>query len=455
MNERVLLVNPPGPKGLFRDTVCSTLSKASYVWKPRGHIQFSSIIPPDWDARFVDAAINGLSTEQVFDAIGEYKPTLVVVAVSSVVWDKDYEFLSRIKKEFSRVHVVAFGDAVREKYFFDMLLKQIDEVFLNPFTYDIVNYRAKKFSSFAMIEGAQGSKKNVEVKTYLPRHHLFDNISYRWPFVKHFRYAAVYTQFGCPFCCSYCTSSRTTVTYRPAENVLAEIDQVYADGYKEIHFGDDSFGNPKENTRKILEGILKKNYKISWSAYTYPALADRDYLELMKATGCHTLVTGIDSHDFSLLKKYGRPITKEILLKFLENCKELKIDVCGDFVLGFEEEDEDSILKTIDFAINCKIDYASFNSANPLFGTVIREQKIKGGIIKEGSFGYDTAGYHIPSSTKLRSERLKQLHSRAVKKFYFRPSYIIKRISKIRSFEEFTLRLIEGLGVMKNAILTR
>ena len=103
-------------------------------------------------------------------------------------------------------------------------------------------------------------------------------------------------------------------------------------------------------------------------------------MELMKATGCHTLVTGIDSHDFSLLKKYGRPITKEILLKFLENCKELKIDVCGDFVLGFEEEDEDSILKTIDFAINCKIDYASFNSANPLFGTVIREQKLKGAL---------------------------------------------------------------------------
>ena len=117
MEERVLLINPPGPKGLFRDTVCSTLSKASYVWKPRGHIQLSSIIPPDWEAKFIDAAINGLSEDTVFDTIKEFKPTVVVTAISSVVWDSDYKFISRIRNEFPKVHIVAFGDAVREKYF--------------------------------------------------------------------------------------------------------------------------------------------------------------------------------------------------------------------------------------------------------------------------------------------------------------------------------------------------
>jgi hypothetical protein len=455
MKEKVLLINPPGPKGLFRDTVCSTLSKASYVWKPRGHILFSSIIPAEWDAAFIDASINGLSKEEVINMIREYQPTVLVVALSSVVWDKDYAFISQVRKIFPLVHMIVFGDAIRERYFFDSAMNIADEAILNPLVYNISTYRLKKFSTFSVINDSQIDKKGKEIKTYLPRHKLFDNTAYRWPFVKHFRYAAVYTQFGCPFSCSYCTSSRTSVTYRSADNILDEIDQVYADGYKEIHFGDDTFGSPRENTIKILNGILKKGYRFSWSAYTYPGLVDWEYLKLMHATGCHTLVIGIDSHDFTLLKKYGRPLKQEVLFNFINNCKKLGIDICGDFILGFEEEDEDSILKTIDFAIKSKVDYASFNCANPLFGSSIREQKKEIGIIKEGDFGFDTAGYNIPRTSRISSLRLRELHFLALRRFYFRPGYILRRLFKIRSIEEFMLRAMEGMGVIKNAILTK
>jgi anaerobic magnesium-protoporphyrin IX monomethyl ester cyclase len=453
--KKVLLLNPPGKRGLFRDTVCSALSKASYVWKPRGHIQVSSIIPLDWDVAFLDASINQQTSQYCLEFIDDYKPDLIITALSSIVWNDDLDFVSGIKKKFPNIHITVFGDALREKYFFDTVLQVADEAFLDPYTYDIENYAQKKFRDFRLLCKEKVDKRPRPVKTICPRHELFDNKKYRWPFSKHFRYAAVYTQFGCPYSCSYCTSGRSWVSCRSPESVLDELRLLKIQDYKELHFGDDTFGSPKENATIILKTLINEGLRFSWSAYTYPGIADRTMLELMKQSGCHTLVVGIDSHDFGLLKHYGRMLNQDTLIRFLKNCKELKIEVCGDFILGFEEEDAHSVRKTIAFALSCGVDYASFNSANPLFATAIRDHKKSAGLIQEDSCGFDTAGYCIPDTQKLAGQELQQLRAMAVKRFYFRPGYILKRLSRVRSFEEFVMRATDGYGVFKNALETR
>jgi len=76
-------------------------------------------------------------------------------------------------------HIIAFGDCLRERFFFDKMREAADEVILNPFLYDVANYRAKSFSSFDSIEAIQGlPKRSRPVKTYLARHKLFDSKSY-------------------------------------------------------------------------------------------------------------------------------------------------------------------------------------------------------------------------------------------------------------------------------------
>ena len=454
MSKNILLITPPGPKQLFRDTTCSTYSKANYVWKPRGHIQFSTIIPPHWDYNFIDASIDSLSPEQVYDAIAKNKPNIIVMSMSSVIWDQDLTFLAEMKKLFSDIYYIVFGAPLIDKQFFDTAMQYADEVIYNPFIYDLSNYRLHD-KSFEMIKKAQGDKKGTFIETYLPKHELFDNKGYRWPFIKHFRFAPVYTQFGCPYSCSYCASSLTSVTIRNLENLKEEIRLIHKAGYREIHFGDETFGNPKKYIKNLLNWVIKEEFGLSWSGFTYPGLIDKNFLEVMKLSGCHTLVIGIDSADFNLLKDYDRHVKKDRILQFIADCRELNIEVCGDFILGLEEEDEAAVLKTIDFAVSCGVDYASFNAAQPVYGTIVREQKIKAGIIDVNSFGHDTAGYNIPGSSKISSKRLQELHSLAVRRFYLRPKYMIKRLSKIRSMEEFALRSVEGLGVLKNAMLTR
>ena len=86
--------------------------------------------------------------------------------------------------------------------------------------------------------------------------------------------------------------------------------------------------------------MIKENFNLSWSGYTYPGLIDKKFLEVMKLSGCHTLVIGIDSADFDLLKEYNRNVKKERTFQFISDCHEFNIDVCGDFILGLEGEDE-------------------------------------------------------------------------------------------------------------------
>jgi radical SAM superfamily enzyme YgiQ (UPF0313 family) len=453
MSKTILLLNPPGPKRLYRDTSCDTLSKANYVWKPKGHILFSTIIPADWEYNFIDASIDSLSPEQVYDAIAKNKPNIIVMAMSSVIWDQDLAFLKEIKNMFPDIYCIVFGSLLIDKLFFDIVMQYADEVVYDPLTYDLRNYNSHD-KNFEMIKKAQGNKKPTFVKSFSPKHELFDGKGYRWPFIKHFKYAPVYTQFGCPYSCSYCPQSLTSVTVRYEDDVKNEIKNIYDAGYKEIHFGDETFGSPKDYVKKLLNWMIKENFNLSWSGYTYPGLIEKKFLEVMKLSGCHTLVIGIDSADFNLLKEYGRNVKKERTFQFISDCHELNIDVCGDFILGLEGEDERAVLKTIDFAVSCGVDYASFNVAQPLAGSILRDKIIKAGIIDEKSIGHDTAGFNMPGSSMINSKHLKELHSLAVRRFYLRPKYIIKRLSKIRSIEEFALRSIEGLGVLKNAMLT-
>ena len=86
-----------------------------------------------------------------------------------------------------------------------------------------------------------------------------------WPFIKHFRFAPVYTQFGCPYSCSYCASSLTSVTIRSIENLKEEIRLIHKEGYREIHFGDETFGNPKKYIKNHLNRKPQNAYSPNFS----------------------------------------------------------------------------------------------------------------------------------------------------------------------------------------------
>ncbi len=103
---------------------------------------------------------------------------------------------------------------------------------------------------------------------------------------------------------------------------------------------------------------------------------------------------------------------------------------------------------TIDFAIELDSDFISFYTATPLPGSKFYEYAKENNLINSDTSFSSAYFYPSVNTHYLTKERVFQLHKKAIRKFYLRPAYIIRMLSRIRSFTEFKNYFKAGLGVL-------
>lgn len=448
---KAAFLNPPGPRNLYRGSVCTYLSKAGYVWKPKDFLISSGQFGPDWDVVFLDAARGGHDAAAGLEWVRRENPDGILTVLSSIHWEEDLAFLRDLRAAVPGVRLAVFGEALLEPAFAARAAAYCDHVLFDPPRADLPALLGG--GAAAAQEPPAGSKTPLDWPLGTPRHALFDDPAYHWPFSRRRRFAAVYTEYGCPFSCSYCPESKTTPHVRPAPRVLEELRALRADGYRELVFGDASFGHPRANAEAILDAMIAEDMGWSWSAYTHPSLADAAMLERMKRSGCHTLVIGVDSVDPERLGAYNRRVVPDTVRAMVAAAHARGIAVCGDFILGFPGEDAESCRRTAAFAVELDLDYASFNIATPLVGSAFRDQFAQRGLLGSGASGFDTAGENrVAGNGVLDADELLALRAEACRRFYFRPSYLWKRLRAVGGFEEFSLKAVEGFWVAWQAV---
>jgi radical SAM superfamily enzyme len=171
---------------------------------------------------------------------------------------------------------------------------------------------------------------------------------------------------------------------------------------------------------------------------------------MMHAAGCHTIIIGIDSANVPGLKRYGRVVDLRKIDSVIEHANRLQMDICADFILGLEHETEADVMATIDYALKLPIDFASFNIAAPLPGSDIRQKAVSSGKMSFGIEGFDTSGRGgIIGSDSVSVDVIKRLRKEAFRKFYLRPSYLIRRLRKTSSAEHFVIQMLEMFSMLK------
>lgn len=452
-----VFVNPPGPKRLYRSMVCTFHSKANYVWQPQDFINLSARIPPDHRLWHADCVQERWTTGAFLEALEGREIALLVVAVSSLTLESDLDFVREVRRRHPGSPCLLMGNVFLEKDFRGAGLEAADGIILNSFDADLDEFvRTGSSTGPNIIVGSSGLRAVPEtppreapreVRLGSPRHEHFLDRRYRFPFVRGLPYGTVSTQFGCAFRCAYCSWSGIPVHYREAREVLAELEGLRALGVKDIFFGDPTFGTPRDNARRLLEGMIERDLGLRWVCYTHPAIHDSESLGLMKRAGCHTVIFGIDSLDMDLLtKSYERPMTRATLENFAAACREAGIAMCGDYIIGWEATRE-SVDGMVEFAARIGLDYASFNILSPLFGSRYRRDLVRSRSLDSRDAAWDTSG-----ETGEASPELLRLRDRAVRGFYFRPAYLLGRAAKLRTLGELRIQLGEMAGLCRNLI---
>lgn len=457
---RVSFVNPAvSPfRKIMRNFDCATESKGNYLYQPYDFLLLSSRIPPAWDLQFIDAVARKLDEKRVLNDLVKYDPQIIVCALAATNWEQDFQFLCEIRERFPNSFLFVFGDLFIENSAAERIAPYINGILTSPviFKFDVLEkislseFKSSQFEGFRTDDFYTRSdlKAAREISIKHIRHKDFLHPSYRWPFSRHFTYTTIFTAWGCPYSCSYCIMSKFPNYYRSYDEIIEEMKEVASLGIREIYMGDRSFGLPLMNVMKLLQGMIDQRFNFSWSTYFHPNQYTPELLQKMKESGCHTIIVGIENSDQSTLKAYGRHVRQNQFNALIKHAQELKIDICGDFIIGLPHEDTQSVKATILYSKELGIDFASFNIAAPLAGSSIRAIAIAEGKMKLGEEHFDSLGRNkVLSVSKIEEDQIIRLRNQAVFEFYSRPSYLLKRLVSIKSLQHFIIQTQEALQI--------
>ena len=169
----------------------------------------------------------------------------------------------------------------------------------------------------------------------------YDYIETIWPEFQYYLqeqdfYVGVQTKRGCPHNCCYCVYTvieGKQVRINPADEVVAEMRQLYDRGIRNFWFTDAQFIPARkfiDDAVELLQKILDAGMKdIHWAAYIRADNLTPQLCDLMVKTGMNYFEIGITSGSQELVRKMRMGYN---LRTVLENCRDLKAAGFNDIV---------------------------------------------------------------------------------------------------------------------------
>jgi len=181
----------------------------------------------------------------------------------------------------------------------------------------------------------------------------------------------IMTSRGCYYHCTFCSSARiygNDVVFRSPQHVLAEIDMLVKNyGIKELNLVDDNILIDRKKFLELLQGLIDRNYDLHWKNNNMAVwLMDEEILDKMKQSGCYQITLSIESGSPYTLKLMRKPVILEKTYPIIKKIKELGIELCCRFIIGYPGETWDDIRQTFRYAEEIDVDAVLFSIATPL-----------------------------------------------------------------------------------------
>jgi radical SAM superfamily enzyme YgiQ (UPF0313 family) len=483
----VLLINPPS--SIAKRYGKENIGEIGGDLIPLGMASLAAYIrEKGYGVGVLDCPTLKIDNEKVYEIILQKDPAIVGFSTTTYALSRAIELAKKIRNKLPTKltvvggsHANVAGIETANRYdVFDIIAYGLDGEYI---LHEIVqkfsekNFNKNQFmSDFTMLENIKGiiyKKNNITIKNSprenienldklpLPARDLFPMEKYI-PLPNQYKRLPLTNMVvirGCPYFCTFCDQASTGARRRSPQKVIEEIKEcVEKFGIKEISFWDDTMSYHKKWMKEFLDLLIREKLDLCWSCYAAVNTVDKDLLKLMRKAGCWNIFYGYETANDGLAKNIQtnrKNRNFEKMKQVAQWTKEAGIEVRGSFLIGLPGETPELAKKTVQNAIDLDPDYAQFTLVCPYPGTKLAKE------IEEGKWGKfvsrDLEEYQCWNVTWLpfgynSIKELKNMERYAFRKFYLRPSYIFKRIMKIRSFEDIK-RYFKGGKALVRAFL--
>jgi len=406
----------------------------------------------------LDATSFQLTEEEILQAIKHEKPDIVGFTVFTNAFYEVVYMAKRIKEQFPKIRI-AIGGYHSNSVASDFYLDCIDYIFTGEGEYSllelmnrlnvedeskdgILGLRYRNQSGEWVVNPQAELRQDLDNQPILPYEMILNNGYTTWWTVidpKRHKYMATVTGRGCPMQCSFCDISKTEgLKYRAmsAERVIEEISHMSQLGITHIEFRDACFTTGIKRVTEIAQGIIDRGLKIEWGcSSTIRQIKDPSFLKLLYASGCRFLFFGVESGNPDILKR-EKKVTPENVFEVIKMTQKAGIQAHCSFIFGLEGETEETMKQTINMALRLNPHTASFSIAVPYPGTQLYASYKEKGYIKTFNWSLYGGEDVVFETKEISPEMLKSFLIKAHRKFYFRPSYIWRRLQGVRSYRE-------------------
>ncbi len=251
---------------------------------------------------------------------------------------------------------------------------------------------------------------------------------------------------GCPGRCTFCYRIfGNRLRCRSGRNIAQEVKLLQERyGIKEICFYDDTFTAVRREVQAFCHALQEMRIDLTWSCFSRIDTFDAETFRLMKATGCHQVMYGVETYNPQILKNINKKVDHQAVAGVIRATKEIGLDVRAAFMLGNPGETEETLRENIRYAIRLDPDLAIFNVTTPYPGTeMFRWAEENHYLLTKNWEDYDLS-VPVMELPTVSAQKVIEYYRQSHRRFFLRPRYIFNRLKKVHSLEDLS-SILRGL----------
>ena len=313
----------------------------SWLMEPLTIAVLNSLLPADCEREFYDDRIEGINYDTETD--------VVLLTVETYTAKRAYYISEQFRKRGRKVVMGGYHVTLMP----EEALEHCDAIMVNNCG-DNLKKLLSDLENGALQERYVG-KPCIDYK-------IADRSIYKKQEKKYLPVSLVETGRGCYHNCEFCSIAKyydSHYIHRDVQDIIAEMK---ACKHKLFFLVDDSIFSSKEFARELFKEI--KKLKVTWTTQvTLDIAKDEETLRLMKESGCEMVLIGFESINSGNLKQMNKEWTARLGERdeLIEKIHKVGISIYASFVFGFDEDTEESFIKTLEFSRKHEFFVIAFN----------------------------------------------------------------------------------------------